>query len=55
MLVSVRKPNMLQLVAQCLTLGTAGTGAGYDQGKYGGQDTTTGEQCGMRSSLLLKL
>ena len=61
MLVSLRRANLLQLVADLLMLCTAGTGTGGQgygqggQGSYGGQDTTTGEQCGVRSSLLLEL
>ena len=58
MLVSLRKANMLQLVADLLTLCAAGTGGGYGQG--GGQDnygqhSKTGEQCAVASGLLLKL
>ena len=51
MLVSLRKANMLQLVADLLTLGTAGIGTDpYSQGNKGGygQDSNTGEQCAIR-------
>ena len=51
MLVSLRKANMLQLVADLLMLCAAGTGSGgqYNQGGQGyGQDSTTGEQCAIR-------